>query len=107
MSYEWIGKIILKKSDPNRKNNVKLPHVTKNKKSLARKRIFQTSNVVFSLYFKIKAANLTPQKQSVFRSTSSFGVTKITTPVTSKIMKTWEQIFKKDSAQIGFKFFQL
>ena len=39
------------------------------------------SNAVFSLYFKIKAKKFTPQKHSLFRSTSCLGVTIITTPI--------------------------
>ena len=39
------------------------------------------SNTVFSLYFKIGAKNFTPQNNSLFRSTSCFGVTKITTSI--------------------------
>ena len=39
------------------------------------------SNTVFSLYFKIRAKNFTPQNHSLFRSISCFGVTKITTPI--------------------------
>ena len=38
------------------------------------------SNTVFSLYFKLERKNFTPQNYSLFRSTSCFVVTKITTP---------------------------
>ena len=38
------------------------------------------SNTVFSLYFKIRTKKFTPRNHSLFRSTSCFGVTKITTP---------------------------
>ena len=39
------------------------------------------SNTVFSLYFEFREKNSTPQNHSLFRSTSCFGVTKITTPI--------------------------
>ena len=39
------------------------------------------SNTDFSLYFKIRAKKITPQKHSLFRSNSCFGVTKIPTPI--------------------------
>ena len=56
---------------------VKLPHV--NKKPPAIKRIFVQTPFSHST-LKKERKNLTPQNQSLFRSTSSFGVTKITTP---------------------------
>ena len=78
--YEWFGKTILKnpiqKIKKTVKIKVKLPHV--NKKPLARKRIFvQTPFSRTTLERK----NFTPQNHSLFRSTSLFGVTKITTPI--------------------------
>ena len=78
------------------KIRVKLPHV--NKKPLARKRIFvQTAFSHSTLILERK--KFTPQKHSLFRSISCFGVTKITTPIlTSKIMKMCEQILKKKTA---------
>ena len=57
------------------------------------------SITVFSLYFNLEQKKFTPQNHSLFRSISCFGVTKITTPIsTSKIMKMCEQILKKNIA---------
>ena len=56
----------------------KLPHV--NKKTLARKRIFVQTPFSHST-LNLERKNFTPQNQSLFRSTSCFGVTKITTPI--------------------------
>ena len=55
------------------KIKVKLPH--ENKKSLARKRKF-----VQPAFSQFRAKQFTPQNHSPFRSTSCFGITKITTP---------------------------
>ena len=72
-----------KKPDPKKiektvKIEVKLPHV--NKKPLARKRIFVQTPLSHST-LKLERKNFTPQNHSHFRSTSCFGVTKITTPI--------------------------
>ena len=82
---------------------MKLPHVSK--KPLARKRIFV--QLPFSCSTWNLEQKITLQNHSLFRSTSCFGVTKITTPIDFKIMKMCEQILKKDSAPIQFKFFEL
>ena len=59
------------------KIKVKLSHV--NKKPVARKQIFvQTS---LSHILNLEEKNFTQQNHSLFRSTSCFGVTKITTPI--------------------------
>ena len=60
------------------KIKVKLPHVNKNR--LARKRIFVRTPFSHSA-LKLGQKNFTPQNYSLFRSTSCFGVTKITTPI--------------------------
>ena len=52
------------------------------------------SNTVFSLYFKIRANNCTSQNHSLFCSTSCFGLTKIYSNLSSKIMKMCEEILK-------------
>ena len=57
---------------------VKLPHV--NKKPLARKRTFVQTPFSDST-LNLERKNFTPQNHSLFRSTSCFGVTKITTPI--------------------------
>ena len=46
------------------------------------------SNTVFSLYFKIRAEKFHAAKPLAFRSTSCFGVTKITTPIC--FQKPWK-----------------
>ena len=85
MNYKWIGKTFpfgkkngSKKSKKIVKTKVKLPHV--NKKPLARKRIFVQTPFSHST-LKLERKNFTPQNHSLFRFTSCFGVTKITTPV--------------------------
>ena len=60
------------------KIRVKLPHV--NKKLLARKPIFVQTPFSHST-LNLEQKNFTPQNHSIFRSTSCFGVTKITTPI--------------------------
>ena len=110
MNYERIGKTNLeKKSDPKKWNTVKtkmkLPHV--NKKTTSEKANF-CSNTVFSLYFEFRAKNFTPQNHSLFRSTSGFGVTKITSPIwLQKSRKCVNRSLKKDSTPIKLKFFDL
>ena len=66
------------------------------------------SNTVFSLYFKIRAKKIHAAKPLAFslhflfrRDQNHYS------NLTSKIMKTCEQILKKDSAPIQFKFFEL
>ena len=58
-----------------KKIKVKLPQV--NKKPLARNRIFVQTPFSHST-LKLEQKNFTPQNQSLFRSFSCFGVTKIT-----------------------------
>ena len=83
MNYKWIEKTIWKKNpiekiEKNSKNQSEIaacePKTTTEKANFC-------SNTVFSLYFKIRAINITPQNHSLFRSISCFGVTKITTPI--------------------------
>ena len=92
---------------------MKLPHV--NKKPLGRKRTFVPTPFSHSA-LNLEQKNFTPQKNhSLFRSTSCFGVTKITTPIW--LQKSWMcehilrqgpyWVLKKDSAPIQFKFFEL
>ena len=84
-----LGKRIIKnpiqKIETTVKIEVKLPQV--NKKTTREKVNFRL-NTVFSLYFKIRAKNFTPRNHSFFRSTSSFGVTEITTPIL--LQKSWK-----------------
>ena len=66
------------------------------------------SNTVFSLYFKIRAKKIHAAKPLAFslhflfrRDQNHYS------NLTSKIMNMCEQILKKDSAPIQFKFFEL
>ena len=72
------------------KIKVKLPHG--NKKPLVRKRIYVQTPFSHST-FKLERKYIMPQKHSLFRSISCFGVTN--SNLTSKIMKMCEQILKK------------
>ena len=79
-SMSELGKPFRKKSDPKIEKIVniklKLPHV--NKKSPAKRQIF-VQTPFFHSTLKLEQTNFTPQKHSLFSSTSCFGVTKITT----------------------------
>ena len=66
------------------------------------------SNTVFSLYFKVRAKKIQATKPLAFslyflfrRDQNQYS------NLTSKIMKMCAQFFKKDSAPIQFKFFEL
>ena len=81
--YEWIRKNHLEKNPiPKIEKTVKIklkwPHV--NKKPLARKRIFVQTPFSHTT-LNLERKKFTPQNHSHFRSTSCFGVTKITTPI--------------------------
>ena len=87
------------------KIRVKLPHV--NKKTPSEKANL-CSNTVFSLYFKFRAKKFHAAKPLAFslhflfrRDQNHYS------NLTSKIRKRCEQILKKDSAPIQFKFFVL
>ena len=70
--YEWTAKTTQKKiRSKNGKNSKNRSHIA-----------------AFSLYFKIGRKNFTLQNRSLFRSTSCFGVTKITTPIW--LQKSWK-----------------
>ena len=68
----------VQKIEKTEKIKAKLPHV--NKKPLARKQIFVQIPFSHST-LKLERKKFTPQNHSLFRSTSCFGVTKITTPI--------------------------
>ena len=54
------------------------------------------SNIVFSLYYKIREKKFTPQSHSLFRSISCFGVTKITTPIwVKRSWNVWTDLKKR------------
>ena len=73
-----LEKNSIQKIEKTVKIKVKLPHV--NKKPLARKRIFVQAPFSDSI-LNLERKKFTPQNHSLFRSTSCFGVTKITTPI--------------------------
>ena len=85
----------IQKNEKTVKIKVKLPHV--NKKALARKRIFVQTQ--FSLFFKFRAKNFHAAKplafslQFLFRRDQNHYCN-----LTSKIMKMYQQIFKKKTA---------
>ena len=83
MNYEWIGKTTKKKkSDPkNRKNCKNQKEIAACEQKTTSEKAKFCSNTVFSLYVKFGAKKFTPQNHSLFRSTSCFGVAKITTPI--------------------------
>ena len=94
-----------KKLKKNSKIRVKLPYV--NKRNPSEKANF-CSNIVFSLYFKIRAKKFHAAKPVTFslhllfrRDQNHYS------NLTSKIMKMCAHILKKDSASIQFKFFDL
>ena len=68
----------IRKIEKTEKIKAKSPHV--NKKPLARNRIFVQTPFSHST-LNLEREKFTPQNQSLFRSTSCFGVTKITTPI--------------------------
>ena len=82
-----------------------MPHVIK--KTASEKWKFG-SNTVFSIYFKCEAKKFQAEKSIPFslhflfrRDQNHYS------NLTSKIMKMCEQILKKDSSPIQFKFFEL
>ena len=99
-----------KKSDPkNRKNGKKNQSeiAACEQKTTGEKANF-CSNTVFSLYFKNRAKKFNAAKPLAFslhflfrRDQNHYS------NLTSKIMKMCEQILKKDSVPIQFKFFEL
>ena len=109
-NYDWIGNTIQKTirwkiKKKTAKINVKMPQV--NKKTTSEKTIFVQTPFWHST-LNLEQKKFTPQNHSLFRSTSCFGVTKITTPIwLHGIMEMCEQILKKDSVPIQFKFFEL
>ena len=64
------------------------------KKPLARKRIFVQTPFSHSA-LNLQRKNFLQQNHSLFRSTSCFGVTKITAPIWLQKSWKWEQIIKK------------
>ena len=77
MNYEWIGKTIKKTGPKIEKSNKNQSEIAACEQQITseKAKFFKTS---FSHYFKVRAKNFTQQNQSVFRCTSCFEVTKIT-----------------------------
>ena len=77
-----LGKSFRKKSDPKycKTVNNQSKITTCEQKSLARKRNFVPTQYSHS-NLKLERKNFKPQSHTLFRSTSCFGVTKITTPI--------------------------
>ena len=73
-----LDKNPMQKIEKTVKIKMKLPHV--NKKQLARNQIFVQTPFSHST-LKLERKNFTPRNHPLFRSTSCFGVTKITTPI--------------------------
>ena len=93
LGLEWavngLGKPVRKKSHPkNRKNSINQSEIAACEQKTTSEKPNFCSNIVFSLYFKIRAKKFTPQNHSLFRSISCFGVTKITTPIW--LQKSWK-----------------
>ena len=100
-----LRKKIRSKKSKKAKIKVKLQHVNKN--PLARKRNFVQTPCSHST-LKLELKNFTPQNHSLFRSTFLFRRDQNHCfNLTSKIIKMSEQILKKDSAPLHFKFFEL
>ena len=104
---KWIGKTIEKIQTKNRRKltkiKVKLPNVSR--KPPARKQIFvQTpfSHTTLNLEKRIHSANHSLSFHFLFRRDQNHY-----SNLTSKIMKKFEQISKKDSDPIQFKYFEL
>ena len=97
MSCEWIGKSILKKSDPkNRKNSKHQSEIAACEQKTATEKPNFCSNTVFSLYFKNRAEKIHAAKPPTFSLHFLFRRDQHHySNLTSKIMKMCEQILKK------------
>ena len=79
MNYEWIGKTLSKKIE--KKNSKYQSEIAACVQKTTSEKANFSANTVFSLYFKFRARKFHAAKPlPLFRSTSSFGVTKIITP---------------------------
>ena len=106
-----LGKPLRKKSDPkkSKKNgkNQKSEIAACEQNTTSEKPNF-CSNTVFLLYFKIRAQKIHAAKPLDFSLHFLFRIDQNDhSNLTSNIMKMCEQILKKDSAPIQFKFFEL
>ena len=104
-----LGKPFRKKSDPkNRKNSKNQSEIAACEQKTTSEKANFCSNTVFSLSFKIRAKKFHAAKPLAFSLYFLFRRDqRHHSNLTSKIMKMCEQIFKKDSAPIQFKFFEL
>ena len=104
-----LGKPFRKKSNPkNRKNSKNQSGIAECEQKTTSEKANFCSNTVFSLYFKIRAKKVNAAKSLVFSLHFLFPRDQNRySNLTSKIMKMCEQILKKDSAPIQFKFFEL
>ena len=109
MVVNGLGKPFRKKSDSkNRRNSKNQSEIAACEQKTTTEKPNFCSNTVFSLYFKIRAKKIHAAKPLAFslhflfrRDQNHYS------NLTSKIMKKCEQILKKDSAPIQFKFFVL
>ena len=103
-----LGKLFRKSGPKKRKNSKNQSEIDACEQKTATKKPNFCSNTVFSLYFKIRAEKIHAEKplafslHFLFRSDQNHY-----SNLTSKITKMCEQILKKDSAPIQFKFFEL
>ena len=104
-----LEKPFTKKSNPkNRKNSKNQRALTACEQKTTTDKANFCSNTVFSLSFKIRAKKISYRKTNrfslhfLFRRDQNHYFN-----LTSKIMNMCEQILKKDSAPIQFKFFEL
>ena len=95
-----LGKPFRKKSDPkNRKNSKNQSEIAACEQKTTSEKANFCSNTVFSLYFKIRAKKITPQKPLAFSLHFLFRRDQNHhSNFTSKIMKMCEQILKKERA---------
>ena len=113
LGLEWavngLGKPFRNKSDPkNRKNSKNQSEIAACEQKTTTEKPNFCSNTIFALYFKIRAKKNHAARPLAFslhflfrRDQNHYS------DLTSKIMKMCEQISKKDSAPIQFKFFEL
>ena len=101
-----LGKPFRKKSDPKKSKNQSEIAACEQKTTIEKPNF--CSNTFFSLYFKIRAKKIHAAKPLTFSLHFLFRRDQSDhSNLTSKIMKMCEQILKKDSAPMQFKFFEL
>ena len=103
-----LGKLFKKSIEKIEKNIKNQSKIAACEQKITTEKANCCSSTVFSLYFKIRAKKIHVTKPLAFslhflfwRDQNHY------CNLTSKIMKMCEQIFKKDSAPIQFKFFEL